>query len=46
MNLDEVLRQYQIVQLDASLFQIFDAASIAYRSARPIRSSATWPSRG
>jgi hypothetical protein len=31
MNLDEVLRQYQIVQLDASLFQIFDAASIAYR---------------
>jgi hypothetical protein len=31
MNLDEVLRQYQIVQLDTSLFQIFDATTIAYR---------------
>jgi hypothetical protein len=31
MNLDEVLRQHQIVQLDTSLFQIFDAGSITYR---------------
>ncbi len=31
MNLDEVLRQYQIVQLDTSLFHIFDAATIGYR---------------
>jgi translocation and assembly module TamB len=31
MNLDEMLRQYQIVQLDTSLFQLFDATTIAYR---------------
>jgi hypothetical protein len=31
MNLDEMLRQYQIVQLDTTLFQIFDATTIGYR---------------
>lgn len=31
LNLDEVLRQHQIVQLDASLFQLFDAATLTYR---------------
>jgi translocation and assembly module TamB len=31
LNLDEVLRQHQIVQLDASLFQLFDAATLSYR---------------
>jgi translocation and assembly module TamB len=31
MNLDEMLRQYQVVQLDTSLLQIFDATTIAYR---------------
>jgi hypothetical protein len=33
LNLDEVLRQYQIVQLDATLFQLFDASTLTYRPA-------------
>jgi hypothetical protein len=43
LNLDEVLRQYQIVQLDTSLFQIFDAASIPYaiRPANPFIENVT-----
>jgi translocation and assembly module TamB len=31
LNLDEMLRQYQIVQLDTSLFQLFDASTLTYR---------------
>jgi translocation and assembly module TamB len=31
MNLDEVMRQRLIVPLDASLFQLFDGATIGYR---------------
>lgn len=31
MNLDEVLRQYHIVQLDTSLFSLFDPGTLSYR---------------
>jgi translocation and assembly module TamB len=31
MNLDEILRQYQIVQLDTTLFQLFDASTLTFR---------------
>ena len=31
LNIDEVWRQYQIVQLDPSLFELFDTATVDYR---------------
>lgn len=31
MNLDEIWRQYQIVQLDPSLFRLFDTTTVSYR---------------
>ncbi|MFW5951210.1 MAG: translocation/assembly module TamB domain-containing protein [Gemmatimonadota bacterium] len=31
MNLDEIWRQYQIVQLDSSLFQLFDSTAVRFR---------------
>jgi hypothetical protein len=31
MNLDEIWRQYQIVQLDSTLFQVLDTTTVSYR---------------
>ncbi len=33
MNLDEIWRQYQIVQLDTTLFQMLDTTQVSYRPA-------------
>ncbi len=35
MNLDEIWRRYQIVQLDTSMLQLFDTATVTYRPSPP-----------